>query len=401
MNRSKPQTIGRFVAAMAACWPLVVMSPALADEGPVISASIQADVEQLGDRRQAYAAARRLAERGESIVPELIAALEHTLHDLARYDPNNLGDGKDNYGALLFRQSQLMGLIAAAGDAEHVGQLVALARLIKPESLVVANYFEMLERLGAYKEADEVAAKIIADPASRNLLLYVAMARFEGRPPVAVVDSAKQHLGTEFALTRAMAYQLMIDAGREDEVRAKLIEDVDSLEYTGTGNFRMLHALASIEETETFLPRIERLRLRPAIKKAAVTANRFAWSDDSAREAMLEEMFDTQYDQVALIGIEFILENGRVDLLEKHNLAWTNTRPIEYYRLLIPGFNEMPRERLLRHMSAEMVDAIESQRSLPVVPQADSRVRRALLRYGYGLEKRNGAIVIIPPDEPS
>ena len=372
---------------------------AAATERVAVSEAVQNEVELLGDRRKASSAGGRLAEQGAAIVPELITALEDTLSALSQYDPRNLGDAKDRYTSLLYRQSMLMGLISLAGSAEQLDRLASLGRLIHPDSLVVPNYYDMLDRLGGHAEADDLAAEIIADPASDQMLLVVSLSRFQGGAPAAVIDSVAQHLDAESSLARATAYQVLVHAGRGDAVRKKLINEVDALEYTGTANFRMLYALALIEEPATYLPRVEALRLRPAVKEAVVLTNVFQWSSNAERESRLPEILKSKYDAVVLDAIEFILEEGRVDLLLEHNLVLTTTQPIEFYRALIPGFDTMTRERLLRYMAPKEVDELLAKRSQPVTPRLDSRVRRTLERSGYGLEKRGNDIVIVPPED--
>jgi hypothetical protein len=142
---------------------------------------------------------------------------------------------------------------------------------------------------------------------------------------------------------------------------------------------------------------MERVRLRPDVKRATTLVSRFAWSSDEEREAMLPEMLHTNHVELDLYAIEFMLENDRVDLLEEHRLAWSGVLQMEYYQMLIPGFDEMSRERLLQHLPPEQVDLIERQKSLPIMPMTSPTMRLALQRLGYTLEKRGGTVVIIPP----
>ena len=169
------------------------------------------------------------------------------------------------------------------------------------------------------------------------------------------------------------------------------------MEYADAGNKTMLLALAVVEKPEEFLPRMENIRLRPDVKRIATKVSRFTWSSDKEREAMLPDMLHTGNKELDLYAIEFMLENNRTDLLEEHRLAWPGVRQIEYYRLLIPGFDKMSRERLLRHLPPEQVDAIERQKDKPLMPMTGPTMRLALQRLGYTLEKRDGVVVIIPP----
>lgn len=401
------QTRRAFIALMStglmACSLSLAATTASPDERPGISEAVRVEVEKLGGRDAAYGAAKKLAELGGAIVPELIIALEDTLNELATYDPYNLGDAKNYYSALLDRQVQLMGLIAAAGGPEHADLLISMASSMQSENIVAASYFEALDILGAYEKADALATQIIADPDSDNIKLFVAMARYGQRTPAEVANFAEQHLDKDLLLVRGKAYRLLINAGRGHEFRDRLIQEVDKLEYTGSGNHTMLQALAFVEEPETFKPRIERLRLQPDVKEAATLTNRFAWSSDDERLAMLSSMFmsDMRYADVEAIAIGFMLENGRVDLLEEHRLVSRAIQQFEYYEAIVPGFAEMSRDRLLRHMSTEEVDAIIRQKSQPLVPILSSTMRLVSRRLGYRIEKRDGTIVIIPPGDGS
>lgn len=369
------------------------------DSRPAVSESVQVEVEKLGDSREAYFAARELADRGDTIVPELITALEDTLGELAQYDPHNLGDTKDEYSSLLNQAAQLMGLIAGAGKPAHVDRLTGIADLMRSENMAASSYFRMLDALGAQDEVDSIAAQIIADPASDNMKLMAAMVRYYRRTPAAVANSATLHFDKELSIVRGMAYQLVINAGRGEAVRARLVDEVSKLEYAGSGNKTMLHALAVIEEPEAFLPRMETLRLRPDVKRTATLVSRFTWSSDEEREAMIPDMLHSDNREIDLYAIEFMLENDRVDLLEENRLAWPGVLQMEYYKMLIPGFDEMSRERLLQHLPPEQVDAIEQQKDQPLTPATIPTMRLALQRLGYTLEKRDGTVVIIPPAE--
>lgn len=401
MQQKSPNAIILIAAAAAVsvCTICSTADVAAQDTRPAVSESVLEQVEMLGDRRGSNSATRQLAERGETIVPELITALEDALDEMARYDPYNLGDHKDTYSSMLDRQYHLMTIIGSNGSTAHVSRLTGIADKIRSENMAASSYFGMLDNLGAQQEADRIAALVIADPNSDEMKLFAAMARYYRWTPAAVADSAALHFDKKLSINRAGAYQLIINAGRGDEVRARLIDEVGKLEYTGTGNKAMLQALAVIDEPESFLPRLEVLRLQPSAKRAATLVNGFTWSSDKEREAMLPDMLNTDNSELDLYAIEFMLENGRTDLLEEYRLAWPAMRQFEYYQLLIPGFAEMPRERLLRYLSPEEVDRIEWQKSNPIMPMTTPTMRLALQRLGYALEKRAGTIVIIPPIE--
>jgi hypothetical protein len=401
MTQTKHAFIALMSAMLIACSATLAATTASPNDRSRISEPVLVEVEKLGDRGAAYGAAKKLAEEGGAIVPELIIALEHTLNELSTYDPYNLGDAKDDYSALLYRQAQLMGLIGASGGAEDADRLISMAGLMRSENIVAASYFETLDSLGAREKADALATQIIADPDSDNIKLFVAMLRYSQRTPAEIAHFAEQHLDKDLLLVKGTAYRLLINAGRGHEVRDRLIEDVDKLEYTGNGNHSMLQALALIEEPETFEPRIGRLRLRSNVKEAATLTNRFAWSSDDRRLAMLSSMLDSSYADVSALAIGFMLENGRVDLLKEHHLVSGAMRQFEYYEAIVPGFAEMSRDRLLRHMSTEEVAATIRQKSQPLAPIISTKMRSALQRLGYRLEKRDGKIVIIPPGDGS
>ena len=399
MKKTKRAFIAFMSVMPMTCSLSLAATTASPDDRSEISEPVRVEVEKLGDRDAAYGAAKKLAEQGGAIIPELIIALEDTLNELATYDPYNLGDSKDDYSALLNLQVQLLGFIAASGGAEHADRLISMAGLIRSENIAAASYFATLDNLGAQEKADALATQIIADPDSDNIKLFVAMLRYGQRTPAEIANFAEQHLDKELGLVRGTAYRLLINVGRGHEFRDRLIEDVDKLEYTGTGNHQLLQALAFIEEPETFEPRIGRLRLQPDVKEAAKLTNRFAWSSPNERIAMLSEMFDTRYADVEAIAIGFMLENGRVDLLEEHHLVWSDMQLFEYYEVMVPGFAEISRDRLLRHMSTEEVDAIIRQKSQPLAPRHSSKMGFAMQRLGYRLEKRDGTIAIIPPGD--
>lgn len=366
---------------------------------PVVSEAVRVDVEKLGNQADAYNAGQRLAAKGDAIVPELITALEDTLAELAQYDPENLGEAQDAYASLMQRQASLMGLIGAAGSRGHVERLAGVADLMHSGNMAASSYFRMLDALGAQERADAIAAEIVENPGSDSMKLIAAMVRYYFRTPAAVADSAELHFDNKMPMIRAMAYQMLINAGRGDEIQARLVDEVSRLEYSGGGNKAMLQALAVMEPPETFLPRIEGLRLAPHVKKAATIISRFAWSGDDEREAMISGMLGTNDRELDLHAIQYMLENDRVDLLEQYRLVSPAMRQIEYYRLLVPGFDEMSRERLLQHMSAEEVDQVERQKSSALIPVTSPTMRLALQRLGYALEKRGGAVVIVPPVE--
>jgi len=269
--------------------------------------------------------------------------------------------------------------------------------MMESSNMTAASYFTMLDNLGVQDEADRIAARIIADPQSDGMKLFAAMARYYRRTPDEVADSAAQHFDSGLSINRAMAYQLVINAGRAEEVRARLVEEVGKLKYANTGNRAMLLALAVIEEPKAFLPRLESVRLAPHVVRVATLVSRFTWSSNKERETMLPDMLNTDHSELDLYAIEFMLENDRTDLLEQYRLAWPGMRQFEYYELLIPGFAKMSRERLLKHLSAAEVDVIEWQKTSPIKPMTTPIMRRALQRSGYTLEKRAGVVVIIPP----
>ena len=399
MTKTGPIRSTSVATLLRVCTVILLAGVAACEARPEVSEAVRVEVEKLGDGRESYFAAKALAEQGEAIVPELITALEESLEAMALYDPRNLGDSKDEYSLLLERQAQLIGLIAAGGGPEHADRLIDLVDEIQSENIATNSFFQMLDALGARKKVDTLAAQIIADPGSDDAKLLAAMVRYYRRTPAAVGKSAALHFDNDFSLIRGMAYQLAINAGREKDVRARLVDEVSNMEYADAGNKTMLLALAVIEKPEKFLPRMEDIRLRPDVKRIATKVSKFTWSSDAEREAMLPDMLHTRNQELALYAIEFMLENDRADLLEVHRLAWPGVRQIEYYRILIPGFDKMSRERLLQHLPPEQVDAIERQKDQPLMPMTGPTMRLALQRFGYTLEKRDGAVVIIPPTD--
>lgn len=260
-------------------------------------------------------------------------------------------------------------------------------------SVAVWTASHQRSRPGVPQKPDLLAAQIIADPDSNGTQLLAAMMHFYWYTPMAVADSAAQHLDDDLALNRALAYQLIINAGGRDQVRARLIDEVMSLEYAGGENKQMLLALAGIEPPETFVPRLEELSLRPSVREVATVSNRFLWSNDSIRLAMLPDMLGTNDGELDLLVFGYLLKNDRVDLLRQHRLVWIEKGPVAMHAEIIPGFDTMSREQRLQHLQPDELDRIERQEAMPRGVRAMVPVER----FGYRLEQQDGQIVIIPP----
>ncbi|MGB5623536.1 MAG: hypothetical protein WBN65_13670 [Gammaproteobacteria bacterium] len=260
-------------------------------------------------------------------------------------------------------------------------------------SVAVWTTLHQRSRPGVPQKPDLLAAQIIADPGSHGTQLMAAMMHFYWYTPEAVADSAAQHLDDDLAINRAMAYQLVINAGGGDQVRARLIDEVMSLEYAQGENKQMLLALAAIEPPETFLPRLEQMRLRPSVKNVAMLSSRFLWSNDSIRLAMLPDMLGTDDGELDLLAIGYLLRNGRVDLLREYRLIWVEKGPLAMHAEIVPGFDTMSREQRLQYLQPDELDRIERAEAMPRGVKAVVPVER----FGYRLEQRDGQIVIIPP----
>ena len=260
-------------------------------------------------------------------------------------------------------------------------------------SVAVWTASHQRSRPGVPQKPDLLAAQIIADPDSNGTQLLAAMMHFYWYTPMAVADSAAQHLDDDLALNRALAYQLIINAGGRDQVRARLVDEVISLEYAGGENKQMLLALAGIEPPETFVPRLEELSLRPSVREVATVSNRFLWSNDSIRLAMLPDMLGTNDGELDLLVFGYLLKNDRVDLLREYRLIWVEKGPVAMHAEIIPGFDTMSREQRLQHLQPDELDRIERQEAMPRGVRAVVPVER----FGYRLEQQDGQIVIIPP----
>ena len=313
------------------------------------------------------AARQRIISQGEPAIPQVLAALEDVVQALGRYDPDNIGADRDAYQSLMMKQNHLMGVMAMLGNESHAEALIAIGRQMHPHNMLSATLYESLDRMGASGQADTAAAIVIAAPESRGMQLVAAMARYWLQTPADMAGDVEQHLDTDIPIARAMAFQLAVNAGLGQVVHDRLVAEVASLEYANDGNRQMLIALARTEEPRVFLPRMDALRLKPSVVRAATTFSRFTWADIPQRETMLPDMLGTSDPELQAAAIQFMLENDRGDLLQQYGLVYPQRNPHAMLLKMMPGFAAMTREQKLQYMTPEELEDYEKYSSEPPI----------------------------------
>ncbi len=75
--------------------------------------------------------------------------------------------------------------------------------------------------------------------------------------------------------------------------------------------------------------------------KTALLLNEFSWASDRQKEELLPKLLASQNGEIKSIAMAYILENRRVDLLEKHSLAHLPTSLYAMYDSVVPNFESL------------------------------------------------------------
>ncbi len=363
--------------------------------GSNVPPDLVAEIEAFNDWENPGAAAARqsIIERGSAAAPGVLAALEDVVGALAAYDPANLGDDADEYQALVMKLNHLLGVIGSIGDESHAERLIAIGRRLNPDNMVTGSFYDALDAVGSPERSAEFAAEVIENPSSSRLQLTLAMSRYWLSTPPEIAESALQHVDDDMLLNRAAAYRLAINAGRGDEIRQQLMADVNSLEYTRTGNKQLLYAYALIDEPTAFAAQIEPFRLRRKVERSATKFNRFFWSTPDERIEQLPEMLSENDSELHAAAIQFLLEEGRGDLLEQYRLA-RPLRPFDMYESIVPGIGNMTHEQRSQYIDEPLLtelEAIEAEPTVVIMSRTTSKVTRLL---GYELEYDGNRVTV-------
>ena len=134
---------------------------------------------------------------------------------------------------------------------------------------------------GETEDHDDLEPKIqrsisvLADPDSDENQIRGALVAIYLCTPPAAAEHLSRHFSSDEVLNRGMAYQAAINLGESERIRDRVVDDVKSIVPYESGNKQLLLALATIEEPEAFIPRVDELELRHSVDFVARTANRF------------------------------------------------------------------------------------------------------------------------------
>ena len=237
---------------------------------------------------------------------------------------------------------------------------------------------------------------VLADPNSSEDQIRGALVAIYFCTPSAAAKHLGRHFASDDALIRGLAYQAAINLGEIERVRDRLVEDATSIVPNQSGNKQLLLALAKIEEPAVFLPRIDALDLRPSVEFVATTGNRFFWSDESIREALMPDMLRASNDgELTLIAARYMFENDRIDLLRKHRLVGPQPDPFEMFATY-PGWDRMTWEQRAAIIGEGQFKELEKKATNPV-PWLEPLIRQSVECWGYSVRQKGTELYVDGP----
>jgi len=237
---------------------------------------------------------------------------------------------------------------------------------------------------------------VLADPDSDENQTRGALAAIYFCTPPAAAEHLSRHYSSEEALIRGLAYQAAINLGESERIRDRLVEEVDSIAPYVSGNKQLLLALATIEEPEAFIPRVDELELRHSVDFVARTANQFFWSDTSVKEALIPAMLRARDDgELTIIAARYMFENNRIDLLREHFLVGPQPDPFEMFTTY-PGWDQMTWAQRAAVLGEDQFKKLEEKAANPV-PWIEPMITQSVECWGYSIRQKGTELYIEGP----
>lgn len=207
---------------------------------------------------------------------------------------------------------------------------------------------------------------VLADPTSDAVQVRAALNAIYFCTPPAAADHLSRHFSSDDALIRGLAYQAAINLGQSERVRDRVVRDVESMVPEASGNKQLLLALASIEEPQVFVPRVDQLRLRRSVDYVARTANAFLWSGTAVKEALIGDMLkESAEGELTIMAARYMFEKERVDLLQAHYLVGPQPDPFETYKRM-QGWDQMTTDQRAAVVGRDRYKMLEEKAANPV-----------------------------------
>ncbi len=237
---------------------------------------------------------------------------------------------------------------------------------------------------------------VLADTDSDETQIRGALAAIYFCTPPAAAEHLSRHFSSGDALIRGLAYQAAINLGQSEQVRDRVVADVESIVPEASGNKQLLLALATIEEPDAFIPRVDELRLRRSVDFVARTANAFLWSGTNVKEALIGNMLKQSADgELTIMAARYMLENNRIDLLRAHFLVGPQPDPFEVYTR-IQGWDQMTPEQRAAVIGHDQYKTLEEKAANPV-PWMEPMITPSVECWGYSIRQKGSELFIEGP----
>ena len=237
---------------------------------------------------------------------------------------------------------------------------------------------------------------VLADTDSDENQIRGALVAIYFCTPPAAAEHLSRHFSSGDTLIRGLAYQAAINLGEAERIRDRVIGDVTSIVANASGNKQLLLALATIEEPEVFIPRVDELELRQSVEFVARTANQFLWSDTSMKESLIPDMLRAQSDgELTIMAARYMLENDRIDLLRAHSLVGPQPDPFEIYSR-IQGWDQMTSEQRAAVIGHDQYKTLEGKAANPV-PWMEPMITPSVECWGYSIRQEGTELSIEAP----
>lgn len=287
-----------------------------------LSERVQSLVQRLGDYRDAasHRALGELVALGDSAADEVSAALRNVSR--AEQAARQAGTPDQR---LATSRLQLIVALGEIGGPQHARLLREVAAESGPDSMAHQNVAIALARMGAQNEARQFAREALTKDGMSDVEKRALLSQLAHRAQLQDREVARRYMSAKDPdYTRDIALLIAARTGMADEVKAALPDIVDDV----THSQRDVYALIALAETlppEEFAARVEGTPLAGSRPKAghyrlAREHGEFMWADDAGKEALLARQLQADHDEPVIAGLRFMLENNRVDLLDRHGI---------------------------------------------------------------------------------
>ncbi len=237
---------------------------------------------------------------------------------------------------------------------------------------------------------------VLADTDSDENQIRGALTAIYFCTPPAAAQHLSRHFISDDALIRGLAYQAAINLGQSEQVRDRVVADVESIVPEASGNKQLLLALATIEEPDAFIPRVDGLRLRRSVDFVARTANAFLWSGTNVKEALIGDMLKRSADgELTIMAARYMFENNRIDLLRAHLLVGLQPDPFEIYTRM-QGWGQMTSEQRAAVIGHDQHKILEEKAANPV-PWMEPIITPSVECWGYSIRQEGSELFIEGP----